>query len=97
MPLFRVECENGHAVDVYEHHKDDFGCRTYLCECGATLAPTLSVGKGLTSIESGRPFVAWNLGPEPVTVHSHRELEKRMKEAGVAFAGERRGKKGWWV
>ena len=97
MPIFHVECEYGHAQVVYEHTRDDFGCRTYLCACGATMGPTVSYGQGLTAIESGRPFVAWNLGPEPVTVRSHRELETRMKAAGLAFYGAKRGEKGSWV
>ncbi len=98
MPLHAVPCEAGHEQTVFEHHPDDFGTRTYVCaECGRSMGPILSLGHGLTAIEEGRPFLAENLGPTPVLVRSHKELEQRLKAAGLDFAGQRRGVKGWWV
>ena len=98
MPLYAVQCESGHEQTIFEHHPDDFGTRTYLCDrCGGSMGPIISFGQGLTAIEEGRPFLAENLGPEPVLVRSHKELERRLKDAGLDFYGQRRGMKGWWV
>ena len=97
MPLFAVKCpECGNGTNVFEHTRDDFGCRTVLCDCGSTVAPVLSVGRGLTYFSEKRPRVIWNLGPEPVVIRSHAEHRRKMKEAGVEWAPPKRGMPGCW-
>ena len=99
MPLWTFRCLNGHARDVYEHHPDDRGCRTILCEtCGETMGPTSEdYGCGLTAMEEGRPFVMEHVGHDPITVRSWREYDKVLKTHGLAQAGTRRGHKGAWL
>lgn len=99
MPTFEFHCVNGHARDTYEHHRDDLGCRTIVCEdCGELMAPVFSgFGRGLTYFEEGRGRVLWNLGPEPITVRSHEEHKRLMRERGLEWATEGRGRPGCWV
>lgn len=99
MPLFSFTCaECDNVADAYEHVAADLGARTMLCACGSTMAPTLSLGTGLTYFESGRPRVLWNLGHEPVTVTSHEQHKRLMRERGVEWATKWQTQKtGGWV
>ena len=86
--LYEYECLNGHRRERFEHHPDDKGCETIICdECGHTMGPVPSYGRGLLYFEEGRARTIWNLGPEPVTIRSHKEHLEAMKKAGVAQAG----------
>jgi len=85
MPLYAFACLEGHTTEVYCHVAADRGARTVLCDCGASMAPVLSVGRGLTWFEEGRPRVLHNLGDQPVTVTSHRQHQAAMRAAGVEW------------
>ena len=99
MPLYRHRCPECEAErDVFEHHPDDLGCRTILCErCPSTMGPILSVGRGLTYFEEGRGHWITNLGHEPVYITSHEQHKREMKKAGVTWATARgkTGTGGW--
>ena len=98
MPLYAFRCsECGCEADRYVHVPADLGTETRLCECLSTMAPIMSMGRGLTYFEEGRARVLHNLGPEPVTVRSHEEHKKLMKERGLEWATLGRGRKGSWV
>ena len=98
MPIQVFECLSGHTTDKWLPAWAELGVRTMLCEeCGHTMGPALSVGRGLTYFEEGRARTIWNLGPHPVTVRSHGEHRRLMREAGVEHAGRRYGEKGCWV
>lgn len=92
MPLYEYECINGHKREGFEHHPDDLGCTTMVCdECGHTMAPIPSYGKGLLQFEESKERIIHNLeilGPgnipsDPVRVASPKDHEKAMKRAGV--------------
>jgi len=97
MPLLSIQCADcGSQTSIFEHSRDDFGCRTILCDCGSTMGPTLSVGRGLTYFSEKRPQVIHNLGHEPVVIRSHEEHKRKMKEAGVEWAVPKCGMPGCW-
>lgn len=87
MPLYGLICsECGTPQEVFCHVPADRGTRTPLCGCGATCAPVVSLGRGLTFFEEGRPRVIRNLGDQPVTVTSARQHADAMRAAGVDWA-----------
>ncbi len=97
MPMFTLECLNGHSRDMYAHSVVERACRTIVCDCGYTMAPVFSPGTPLTYFgEGGGGKWIHNLGHEPVFVTSHAHHERLMKEAGVSWAPARRGMPGCW-
>jgi len=97
MPLYEFRCLSNHTKEIYSSVADK-DCLTIICDkCGSTMGQIISGSSRMLYFEEGRGRVMMNLGPEPVTVHSHKELEKRMKEKGLEFAGSRRGTKGSWI
>ena len=101
MPLYAFRCaECGTEADRYVPLLADLGAETRLCEtlgCSSTMAPIISMGRGLTYFEEGRPRTLWNLGHEPVTVRSHEEHKAAMKAAGVDWTTAGRGRPGQWL
>ena len=98
MPMFEMRCLNGHVRDIFAHSVLERACKTIICtECGNGMAPVLSMGRGLTYFEEGRARVIHNLGPEPVTITSHEQHKRIMKERGLDWAPPRRGMKGCWT
>ena len=97
MPLFALTCENDHRMEEFCHAWQDRGARTHICACGASMAYTLSLGRGLTYFEEGRARVLTNLGHEPVTVTSHEQHRRLMRERGVDWATKwaTQGTGGW--
>lgn len=97
MPLYALRCLNGHDGEEFCHRPEDRGARTVLCHCGSTMAPVLSVGRGLTFFQESRPRVIHNLGHEPVVVRSHEEHKRLMRERGVDWATKwtMQGTGGW--
>ena len=97
MPLIALRCLNDHTAEQFVHVLEDLGCETRLCRCGSTMAPVLSVGRGLTYFEEGKPRTIWNLGHEPVVVRSHEEHRRLMRERGVEWATKwaTQGTGGW--
>ena len=87
MPLYEFQCLNGHRREIFEFSAADKGCETVICECGHSMGPVFSPGKGIVFFEEGRPRVINNLGPEPVTITSFRQHKEAMKRAGVVEAG----------
>lgn len=83
MPLIALRCIEGHESEQFVHHTDDTGCETRICHCGNTLAPALSMGRGLTWFEEGRPFLMQHGVPEPVLITSHEQHKRVMKEHGL--------------
>ena len=94
MPIYEYRCIQGHVQEEYEGVKDK-GCFTVICKkCLTTMGPIITGSNRMLYFEEGRGHWMMNLGPEPVLVHSHRELEKKMREKGLEFAGNRMGTKG---
>jgi hypothetical protein len=84
MPLRSLQCLNGHTADQFLHRTADLGAATRLCpQCGHSLAPTLSVGRGLTYFEEGRPFVMEHGVPRPIVITSHAQHKRVMREHGL--------------
>lgn len=86
MPLLNLVCLHGHEAEQYLPTAADLGAQTRLCACGESLAPALSVGRGLTWFEEGRARVIENLGG--VTITSHEQHKRVMKARGVEMATE---------
>ena len=87
MPLYTFADLDGHTADAFEHSPLDLGARTILCgQCGATMAPVLSLGRGLTYFEEGRGRWIENLGPEPVYVTSHGQHRRLLRERKLDWA-----------
>lgn len=98
MPMYDFVCSAcGAQEECYLHVRDDLGAATPLCACGSSMGPIISVGRGLTWFEEGRARVLWNLGPEPVTVRSHGEHQRLMRERGLDWATKGRGRPGQWI
>lgn len=98
MPLYAFACPSCETVaDRHVHAAEDLGAETRLCDCGSSMAPIVSLGRGLTWFEEGKPRVLWNLGPEPVTVRSHGEHQRLMRERGLEWTTPGRGRPGQWV
>lgn len=97
MPLYALACPAGHPAEEFCHVPADRGCRTHICPCGASMAYTLSVGRGLTWFRESGPRTLYNLGHDPVTVRSHEEHKRLMRQAGVDWATgwQTRGTGGW--
>lgn len=97
MPLFEMRCLHEHTRDIFAHNVLERSCRTVICDCGATMSPILSVGRGLTYFaEGGGGRWIHNLGPDPVFVTSTAQHEKLMKDAGVTWMPQKRGMPGCW-
>ena len=104
MPVYDFICENGHRDEFFVHVASDLGCKTNIClKCKSDnraeipMFPIISYGKGLLWFSEKSPRILWNLGPAPVTVRSHEEHKRLMREAGVVEAGSRRGERGTWT
>ncbi|HYE93734.1 MAG TPA: zinc ribbon domain-containing protein [Terriglobales bacterium] len=97
MPLYDFRCPEGHTREAFFHRAEQARGVVLICECGERMTKALSVGRGLTYFEEGRPRVIENLGDKPVVVRSHREHERLMREAGVTWATRGRGEKGCWA
>jgi len=98
MPLYAHACpECGAQRDVFAHVPDDRGAQTVLCPCGSSMAPTLSVGTGLTWFEEGRARFITTLGPKGTWIRSHREYDAALKKHGVEWASPGRGRVGSWI
>jgi hypothetical protein len=98
MPLYQFVCpEDATARETFDHVAEDLGAATILCACGSTMARVLSVGRGLTYFEEGRARVIHNLGHEPVTITSHEQHRRLMRERGLEWATGRavQGTGGW--
>lgn len=98
MPLYLWKCQAcAGEHEGYVHHPDDKGCVTHVCACGATMAPVLSMGRGLLWFEEGRARVIHNMGRKPVVVRSHAEHQRLMKSRKLALAGTKPGMRGQWL
>ena len=99
MPLYRLDCMNGHTAEHHCHTPDDRGAETRLCvECGESMVYGLSLGVGLCWFEESKPRVLWNLGPEPITVTSHGQHRQLMREHQVEWSTKWPTQKtGGWV
>jgi hypothetical protein len=97
MPLFDFGCPNGHTREAFFHRAEQAREEVLVCQCGAPMTKQLSMGRGLTWAEEGRPRVIHNLGHEPVVIRSHAEHQRAMKAAGVEWATRGRGEKGCWT
>jgi hypothetical protein len=96
--IYALRCPDcGTPGEIFCHVPADLGAETRLCACGGTLNPALSVGRGLTCFEEGRPFVAHYMDDQPVTITSHRQFERELKARGLTWASERtvKGTGGW--
>lgn len=100
MPLYALVCsECERRAEEFCHVPADRGCRTWICSwCGSSMAPTLSVGTGLTWFEEGRGRWITNMGDKPVYVTSHEQHKREMRKAGVDWATPwgTQGTRGWF-
>lgn len=97
MPLYDFACEKGHTREMFFHLASQATEHAFACTCGAPMTKSFSMGRGLTYFEEGRARVIDNLGHEPVTVRSHEEHKRLMRENNVEWATRGRGEKGCWV
>lgn len=87
MPMLALRCPLcGTTEDQYLPSWRWYGCgEPRLCpHCASTMGPALSVGRGLTYFEEGRARTIQNLGG--VTITSHEQHKRVMKERGVEMA-----------
>ena len=84
--LYEYLCLNGHTREVFEHTPKDKGVTTPICNCGHTMGPIPSYGRGLLYFEEGRERIIENLFAAPVRVTSYRQHRELMKKAGVESA-----------
>lgn len=97
MPLYQLQCLNGHQEDQFCHHPDDKGCRTALCPiCNETMGYVVAYGAGSCYFEEGRGRWIENLGEHPVFVTSPEQHRRLMKQNGVEWATKGRGMPGQW-
>jgi hypothetical protein len=97
MPLQTYSCLNGHTTEKYLAVWQERGVRAVICaECHSDMSPIISLGRGLTYFEEGRARVIHNLGPEPVTITSHEQHKRILKERKLDWAPARRGMPGSW-
>lgn len=100
MPMYNLQCLEGHTSEIFVHHPRDLGCEVRQCHCGNSLGLVFTAGTTLTWFEEGRGRWIHNLGHEPVYLTSHRQHQEAMKRAGVTQGQPRsmRGRdKNWWV
>lgn len=84
MPMLALQCTDGHTGEQFLHTIQDLGAQTRLCpECGHSLAPALSVGRGLTFFEEGRPFLMQHGVPTPILITSHAQHKRVMRQYGL--------------
>ena len=97
MPCYDVKCLNGHVRMVYYHSPDDRRLTPEICpECNNTQGFIVSLPGRYTYFSESTPRVIENLGHEPVTIRSHAEHIRIMKERQVEWAPQRRGMPGCW-
>lgn len=97
MPLYQVQCLNGHQDEQFCHVPDDKGCRTAICcVCGETMSYVLSMGGGLVFFEEGRTRKIENMGHDPVYISSPAQHRAEMKKRHLELA-TRRGMPGQWI
>jgi predicted nucleic acid-binding Zn ribbon protein len=93
--LWDYLCMRGHVFESLENSHDD---AMAICpECQALGVKQIGGKNRLLYYEEGRARVDHHLGHDPVVITSERQHQKLMKEAGVTFAGTRRGMKGQWI
>jgi hypothetical protein len=88
MPLIALVCLAGHAAERFLHAAADLGAATWLCPCGETLAPALSVGRGLTYFETGRTFTLRHGVPAPVEIASHGQHRRVLHQHGLEWVAD---------
>lgn len=98
MPLYDVQCMQGHHRTVYYHRAQDKRCRTHICPtCGNTEGFVLSAAPQRPLYFSEKhPVTIENLGPTPVTITSTKQHERIMAERGLAWVPAKRGLPGCW-
>ena len=98
MPLYDLQCLEGHTVERFVHSAEDYGCETVICElCGSTMERVLSFGTGLTYFCEKNGRLIENLGHEPVVVTSEKQHRELMRKNGVVWATKGRGMEGQWI
>jgi hypothetical protein len=96
MPLYEYTCINGHSRDTFLHSSNYLSLSPVICECGETMTRRLSMGRGLTWFEEGRPRVIENMGVYPVTITSHEQHKRLMRERNLEWVPPSRGMPGCW-
>ncbi len=86
--IFDFQCPKGHIEEHYLWPSENVPGVSFDCgACGEKATKIFSPGKGLLWFEEGRPRTICNLGPEPITITSHKQHREAMKKAGVTEAG----------
>lgn len=99
MPLYDFICSEGHTRERFFHKAEDATDAAPVCAppCGKPMVKALSMGRGLTYFEEGRARTLYNLGDQPITVRSHEEHKRAMRDAKVDWATAGIGRKGCWT
>lgn len=91
-------------AEHFEHHPDDKGAESYVCACGHSMAPAVSLGTSLVWFEEGRERIIPNLNyldeqgnEHSQPIRSWKDYQRAKKRAGVTEAGNRMGEKGVWI
>lgn len=98
MPCYDVQCIHGHRRMVYYASHTERRLEPEICpECGHTQSFVISRPGSYTYFSESNPVVLENLGHEPVTVTSHWQHQKLMRERGLGWITPKRGEKGCWA
>ncbi len=97
MPLYDLQCLNGHQATVYYPDYRDRRTQTKICPCGHSMSQVIQRPGRFTYFSESSPRVIENLGHEPVIVKSHWEHQKLMRERGVGWITPKRGMPGSWT
>lgn len=98
MPLYVLQCLNGHKKTEFCHVSADKGCTTHLCDCGGTMGYVFSPGTPLVYFgEGGAGKWIYNMGHEPVFITSHAQHQREMKKRGLTWATPKHGMPGSWA
>lgn len=80
MPLFDVQCVNGHEGEQFAHRVEQLEpCRT----CGATVERTYRSFAHVRQDSIPGGMMVENLGPTPIRVNSWSEYRLELKRHGV--------------
>lgn len=97
MPMYELQCINGHRREVYCHARLDV-YNYWDCDvCMHTMGTVMSQSKPLTYFRENNGQWIHNMSHEPVYVTSAEEHKRLMKKHGVTFATPKRGEKGCWA
>lgn len=98
MPLYDIQCLNGHRTTAYYTDYRDRRTHTHICsECSNSMSHVIQKPSRFTYFSEKSPRIIENMGHEPVVVKSHAEHQRLMKERGLGWITPKRGMPGSWA